>query len=81
MWNHGKRVKLELVRTSAEYISAMKQVELLKQMTFGMEVAEQETNELENYFVETDDWARSPAEKLILSVEKRGPGKAPFTRF
>ena len=54
----------------------MKRVELLKQMTFGMEVAEQETNELENYFVETDDWARIASGKVDIVRGEKGAGKS-----
>jgi hypothetical protein len=32
----------------------MKRLELLKQMTFGVQVAEDEVNELASYFVETN---------------------------
>ncbi len=36
----------------------MDSLALLKQISFGARVAEDETNELESYFVETDQWSR-----------------------
>jgi hypothetical protein len=34
----------------------MDRLQLLKSISFGARVAEEETNELESYFVETDQW-------------------------
>ena len=34
----------------------MKRLDLLKQMSFGVQVAEEEVNELASYFVGTNQW-------------------------
>ena len=36
----------------------MKRIDLLKRMSFGVQVAEDEVNELASYFVETNQWGR-----------------------
>lgn len=54
----------------------MEPLELLKQISFGIQVAEDEVNELESYFVETDQWSRiASGEKDIIRGEK-GAGKS-----
>ena len=54
----------------------MKRIDLLKQMSFGVQVAEDEVNEIASYFVETNQWDKvAKGEIDIIRVEK-GAGKS-----
>ncbi len=50
--------------------------ELLDGLTFGESVAEQEKAELENYFVETDQWERLLAGTVDIVYGAKGSGKS-----
>ncbi len=43
---------------SDDRVVAIKRLELLKQISFDVEVAEEEVNELASYFVETNQWSQ-----------------------
>ncbi|WOH70672.1 hypothetical protein RX330_20460 [Bradyrhizobium sp. NDS-1] len=54
----------------------MKKVDLLKQLTFGLQVAEDEIGELERYFVETHQWARMEKGQIDIVRGEKGSGKS-----
>ncbi|CCV03449.1 conserved hypothetical protein [Mesorhizobium metallidurans STM 2683] len=54
----------------------MKRVELLKQMSFGEQVAEDEVNELASYFVETNQWDKIVAGQIDMVRGEKGGGKS-----
>ena len=54
----------------------MKRVELLKTMSFGVQVAEDEVNELASYFVETNQWARIANGEIDIIRGEKGSGKS-----
>lgn len=54
----------------------MERQELLKQMTFGARVAEDETAELAKYFVETDQWSRIFNGDVDIIRGEKGAGKS-----
>ncbi|MDG4874224.1 hypothetical protein P9273_03810 [Mesorhizobium sp. WSM4935] len=54
----------------------MNRVELLKQVSFGEQVAEDEVNELADYFVETNQWDRIVAGKIDIVRGEKGGGKS-----
>jgi hypothetical protein len=49
---------------------------LLATITFGQRVAEEEVNELENYFVETDQWRRLLNGEIDIVYGAKGSGKS-----
>jgi predicted ATP-dependent serine protease len=51
-------------------------MQLLKQISFGARVAEDETNELESYFVETDQWDRIFGGEIDVVKGEKGAGKS-----
>jgi len=54
----------------------MDQLALLKQVSFGARVAEEETNELASYFVETDQWNRIARGEIDVIRGDKGAGKS-----
>ncbi|MBR1277463.1 P-loop ATPase, Sll1717 family [Bradyrhizobium sp. AUGA SZCCT0283] len=54
----------------------MKKVDLLKQLTFGIQVAEDEIGELERYFVETHQWTRMEKGQIDIVRGEKGSGKS-----
>jgi hypothetical protein len=54
----------------------MKRPDLLKQMNFGVQVAEDEVNELASYFVETNQWARIAKGDIDIIRGEKGAGKS-----
>jgi hypothetical protein len=54
----------------------MKRVDLLKQMSFGIQVAEDEVNEIASYFVETHQWARVAKGEIDIVRGEKGAGKS-----
>jgi hypothetical protein len=52
----------------------IQRLRLLKQISFGARVAEDETNELASYFVETDQWERISRGEIdvIRGIKERG---------
>lgn len=54
----------------------MDRLQLLKKISFGAQVAEEETNELASYFVETDQWNRIFGGKIDIVRGEKGAGKS-----
>lgn len=54
----------------------MDRLDLLKHVTFGAQVAEEETSELASYFVETDQWSRIFGGKIDIVRGEKGAGKS-----
>ena len=56
--------------------AAMRQVELLRQIKFGSQVAEEEVQQLQNYFVETHQWNQIASGELDIIRGEKGAGKS-----
>jgi hypothetical protein len=54
----------------------MKRLDLLKQMSFGSQVAEDEVNALAGYFVETNQWAKIANGEIDIIRGEKGAGKS-----
>jgi hypothetical protein len=54
----------------------MDRLALLRQLSFGAQVAEEETNELAEYFVETDQWLRILGGEVDIIRGHKGAGKS-----
>lgn len=54
----------------------MRRQQLLKEITFGARVAEDETGELAKYFVETDQWSRIFKGEIDIIRGEKGSGKS-----
>lgn len=54
----------------------MARVDLLRQLSFGSQVAEDEVQELANYFVETYQWDQIANGKLDIIRGEKGAGKS-----
>jgi hypothetical protein len=54
----------------------MKRLDLLKQMSFGSQVAEEEVSALASYFVETNQWARIANGDIDIIRGEKGAGKS-----
>jgi hypothetical protein len=54
----------------------MDRLELLKALTFGSQVAEEEVQFLESYFVQTDQWNRIVGGKIDIVRGEKGAGKS-----
>lgn len=54
----------------------MKRIELLKQISFGVQVAEDEVNEIASYFVETNQWAKVAKGDIDIIRGEKGAGKS-----
>lgn len=59
-----------------ERIIAMERLELLKQLTFGTQVAEDEVARLQEYFVQTDQWNRIERGDIDIVRGEKGAGKS-----
>src|SRR5229473_8556565 len=55
---------------------SMKRLDLLKKMSFGVQVAEDEVNELASYFVETNQWAKIAKGDIDIVRGEKGAGKS-----
>src|SRR5687768_8526063 len=55
---------------------SMDRLTLLKSLSFGAQVAEEETSELANYFVETDQWLRIYNGEIDVVRGPKGAGKS-----
>jgi hypothetical protein len=51
-------------------------LDLLKKLSFGVQVAEDEVNELASYFVETNQWARIAKGDIDIIRGEKGSGKS-----
>jgi hypothetical protein len=56
--------------------TAMERLSLLKEISFGAQVAEEETGDLANYFVETDQWLRIYKGEVDIIRGYKGSGKS-----
>jgi len=54
----------------------MSHLALLKQVSFGSQIAEDETAELQRYFVETDQWMRISKGEIDIVRGEKGAGKS-----
>src|SRR5262249_29624130 len=54
----------------------MERLALLKQLSFGARVAEDETADLAGYFVETDQWNRISRGEVDIIRGEKGSGKS-----
>jgi len=54
----------------------MKRIDLLKQISFGVQVAEDEVNEIASYFVETNQWAKVAKGDIDIIRGEKGAGKS-----
>ena len=54
----------------------MDKLNLLRDITFGERVAEEETNDLARYFVETDQWNRIFRGEIDVIKGEKGTGKS-----
>ena len=54
----------------------MQRIELLRKLSFGARVAEEETAELAKYFVETDQWNRIFRGDIDVIRGDKGAGKS-----
>lgn len=55
---------------------AMERLELLKQISFGSQIAEDEVEHLQNYFVQTDQWSRIFRGEIDIVRGEKGAGKS-----
>jgi hypothetical protein len=62
--------------SSTGHLLAMARLDLLKQMSFGVQVAEDEVNELASYFVETNQWARIAKGDIDIVRGEKVAGKS-----
>src|SRR6266481_8503072 len=60
----------------AEREFVVKRIDLLKEMSFGVQVAEDEVNALAGYFVETNQWARIAKGDIDIVRGEKGAGKS-----
>jgi hypothetical protein len=60
----------------AEREAAMKRLDLLKKMSFGSQVAEDEVNALASYFVETNQWQKIANGEIDIVRGEKGAGKS-----
>jgi hypothetical protein len=55
---------------------AVDRLRLLREVPFGAQVAEEETNDLADYFVETDQWLRIFGGEVDVIRGHKGAGKS-----
>jgi hypothetical protein len=72
----GNRGRSRWCNSKVDRLFAMKPLELLKQLSFGVQVAEDETSELASYFVETNQWARIANGEIDIVRGEKGAGKS-----
>ena len=54
----------------------MEKLDLLKQLSFGVQVAEEEVKALASYFVETNEWTRIARGEIDIVRGEKGSGKS-----
>src|SRR6202012_2138902 len=54
----------------------MNRIDLLKQLSFGVQVAEDEVNEIASYFVETNQWGKVAKGDIDIVRGEKGAGKS-----
>lgn len=70
------RSRLTRVCDPMERARAMQRLDLLKQLSFGAQIAEDEVQELANYFVQTHQWDQIANGKLDIIRGEKGSGKS-----
>ena len=70
-----QRHLLQLIK-GAGYGDYMKRIDLLKQMSFGVQVAEDEVHEIASYFVETNQWDKVAKGDIDIIRGEKGAGKS-----
>src|SRR5260370_41556794 len=68
--------RLRSAVSAFDRICAMERLDLLKQLSFGTQVAEDETNDLAKYFVETHQWTRIANGEIEIIPGDKGAGKS-----
>jgi hypothetical protein len=68
--------RLKLARNAVERESAMQRLDLLRHLSFGAQIAEDEVNELANYFVKTHQWDQIANGKIDIVRGEKGAGKS-----
>jgi len=71
-----KPLKCSVVVVARAGAKPVDRMELLKKISFGARVAEEETNELGKYFVETDQWDRIFNGEIDVIKGDKGAGKS-----
>jgi hypothetical protein len=59
----------------------MKRLDLLKQMSFGSQIAEDEVNALASYFVETNQWAKIANGDIDIIRGERAQARVQSSHF
>lgn len=59
----------------------MEKIEVLKKLTFGARVAEEEKENLKNYFVKTDQWQKIFSGEIDIIYGPKGSGKSAIYSF
>ena len=72
----GSRRRKVATLTVGERAQAMERLKLLRQLSFGAQVAEDEVNELARYFVHTDQWNRIFKGDVDIVRGEKGAGKS-----
>lgn len=68
--------RLRSAVSALDRICAMERLDLLKQLSFGTQVAEDETTDLAKYFVETHQWTRIASGEIDIIRGDKGAGKS-----
>ncbi|HWX89458.1 MAG TPA: hypothetical protein VNY75_04080, partial [Rhizomicrobium sp.] len=71
--SHGR---VRAAKSPEERQHAMSKLALLKQMSFGAQVAEEELSEIATYFVETHQWAKMEKGDIDIVRGEKGAGKS-----
>ena len=58
------------------WLSVTEKLDVLRNIRFGERIAEDELNELEKYFVATDQWARVYSGEVDIIYGSKGAGKS-----
>ncbi len=72
----GTRSRTRRCNSPEQRLAAMKRLELLKQMSFGSQIAEEEINNLADYFVETNQWQKIANGDIDIVRGEKGAGKS-----
>ena len=64
------------IASEDQRLMAMQQLGILKQVTFGSQIAEDEVQQLQNYFVETHQWNQISKGEIDIIRGEKGAGKS-----
>jgi hypothetical protein len=76
MYRGTRFATIHNVASVQERVHAMQRLELLKQLSFGAQIAEDEVQDLANYFVETHQWDQIARGKIDIIRGEKGAGKS-----